>query len=178
MAQVVRVPVKHLREEDVEGFGEVIRDLDDVRPVIREGEMVRERMEMERRDDGLYFTNHAIGDEGVVATVVDGAARVSFVNYNGDATQAFIGADRLPTIFLLAKPTDSPRPEDFVAFYFDGSLGMSMLPDVWHTSPLPVEGSQSYENTQGNGYHHATVGHDFRDDGVVLEVLLAAPHAK
>ena len=65
-----------------------------------------------------------------------------------------------------------------MAFYFDGSLGMSMLPDVWHTSPLPVEGSQSYENTQGNGYHHATVGHDFRDDGVVLEVLLAAPHAK
>ena len=90
MAQVVRVPVKQLREEDVEGFGEVIRDLDDVRPVIREGEMVRERMEMERRDDGLYFTNHAIGDEGVVATVVDGAARVSFVNYHGDARRSSV----------------------------------------------------------------------------------------
>ncbi len=175
MARVVRVPLQRLIPENVEGFGEVICDLDDVRPVIREGEMVCDHMEMVRRGDELYFTNLAVGEEGVVATVVDGAARVSHVNYHSDATQAFIGAERRPTIFLLAKPTDDPQPEDFVAFYSDGSVGMSMLPDVWHTSPLPVEGSQLYENTQGNGYHHATVEHEFLDHGVVLEVPLQAP---
>ncbi len=175
MTRVVRVPLRRLVPENVEGFGEVIRDLDDVCPVVREGEMVCDRMEMVRRDDEIYSTNLAVGDEGVVATVVDGAARVSHVNYHGDATQAFIAADRRPTIFLLAKPTDDLQPEDFVAFYSDGSVGMSMLPDVWHTSPLPVEGSQSYENTQGNGYHHATVEHEFLDQGVVLAVPLQAP---
>lgn len=175
MPRVVCVPLKQLTPENAEGFGEVIGSLDEVQPVVREGEMVQERMEMRRRDDELYFTNHAVGDEGVVATVVDGAARVSHVNFHADATQAFIGADRRPTVFLLAKPTENLRPEDFVAFYSDGSVGMSMFPDVWHTSPLPVEGSQSYENMQGNGYHHATVAHDFLDDDVVLEVPLRAP---
>ena len=175
MTRVVRIPLKQLTPKNVEGFGAVIRYLDDVCPVIREGEMVQDRMEMVRRGDELYFTNHAIGDEGVVATIVDGSAHVSHVNYHSDATQAFIGADHRPTIFLLAKPTDSLQPEDFVAFYSDGSLGVSMLPDVWHTSPLPVDGSQSYENTQGSGYHHATVEHEFRDQGVVLEVPLRMP---
>ena len=175
MTRVVHVPLKQLTPENVEGFGEVIRSLDEVEPVVREGEMVTERMEMLRKGDELYFANLAVGDEGVVATLVEGAAHVSEVNFHSDATQAFIGADRKPTVFLLAKPTNNLRPENFVAFYSDGSLGMSMLPDVWHTSPLPVEGNQSYENTQGNGYHHATVGHDFLDEDVVLEVPLHAP---
>jgi hypothetical protein len=74
-----------------------------------------------------------------------------------------------------ATPITRTCPEDFVAFYSDGSVGVSMFPDVWHTSPLPVDGSQSYENMQGNGYHHATVEHDFLDDDVVLEVPLRAP---
>ena len=151
MTRVVRVPLKQLTPENVEGFGEVIRSLDEVEPVVREGEMVTERMEMLRKGDELYFANLAVGDEGVVATLVEGAAHVSHVNFHSDATQAFIGADRKPTVFLLAKPTNNLRPEDFVAFYSDGSLGMSMLPDVWHTSPLPVEGSQSYEKHAGQG---------------------------
>ena len=175
MARVVRVPVKRLTPEAAEGFGRVIRSLDEIEPIIRKGEMVKERMEVRRQGDELYFKNYAVDDEGVVAKLVGGAAHVSYVNFHRDATQAFIGASRKPTVFLLAKPTKNPRPEDFVGFYSDGSLGMSMFPDVWHTSPLPVEGSQEYENTQGNQYHHATVGHDFSPEGVVLEVPLEEP---
>ena len=175
MARVIRVPVGRLTAEAAEGFGMVIRSLDDIEPVIRKGAMVKERMEVRRQGDELYFKNHAVDDEGVVGKLVDGAAHISFVNCHGDATQAFIGADRKPTVFLLAKPSENPRPEDFVGFYSDGSLGMSMFPDVWHTSPLPVEGSQEYENTQGNQYHHATLGRDFSSEGVVLEVALEEP---
>ena len=175
MVTVINVPLKLLVPENVEGYGEVISSLEDVRPVVREGEMVKERMEMVRIGNELYFTNHAVGDDGIVATLVDSSARGSQVNYHGDATQAFIGADRKPTVFLLAKPTKNPCAEDFVAFYSNGSVGMSMLPDVWHTSPLPVEGNQVYENTQGNRSHHATVAHEFLDTGVVLEVPLRAP---
>ncbi len=175
MARIVRVPVKRLTPEAAEGFGKVIRSLDEIEPVIREGEMVKERMEVRHQGDELYFKNHAVADEGVVGKLVGGAAHVSYVNCHGDATQAFIGADRRPTVFLLAKPTKNPRPEDFVGFYSDGSLGMSMFPDVWHTSPLPVEGSQEYENTQGNQYHQATEGHDFGPEDVMLEVPLEEP---
>ena len=51
--------------------------------------MVKERMEVRRQGDELYFKNHAVDDEGVVAKLVDGAARISYVNFHGDATQAF-----------------------------------------------------------------------------------------
>jgi len=172
----VRVPAKRLAPEAAKGFGKVIRSLDEIEPIIRKGEMVKEeRMEVRRQGDELYFRNYAVNDEGVVAKLVGGAARLSHFNFHADATQAFIGADRKPTVFVLAKPTKTPRPEDFVGFYSDGSMGMSMFPDVWHTSPLPVEGSQDYENTQGSQYHRATVDYDFAPEDVVLEVQLKEP---
>ena len=129
------------------------------------------------REDPYYqdTKNHAVNDEGIVGKLVPGTARVSHFNFHADATQAFIGADRKPTVFVLAKPTKNPRPEDFVGFYSDGALGMSLFPDVWHTSRLPVEGSQEYENTQGNQYREATVDYDFCQEGVALEVALEEP---
>ncbi len=38
-----------------------------------------------------YFRNHAVNDEGIVAKLVAGAARLSHFNFHADATQAFIG---------------------------------------------------------------------------------------
>ena len=70
MARVVRVPVKRLTPEAAEGFGRVIRSLDEIEPIIRKGEMVKERMEVRRQGDELYFKNYAVDDEGVVAKLV------------------------------------------------------------------------------------------------------------
>jgi ureidoglycolate hydrolase len=175
MSRVVRVPVKRLTSEDARHVGQVIRSLDEIRPVVRRGRMVIERIEVIRTGDTLYFKNHAVGDEGPVARIVGGSAHVTHVNFHSDASQAFIGRRREPTVFLVAPPATRPRPEDFVAFYSDGSLGLCMFPDVWHTTPLPIAGSQEYENTQGDQYHTATTDHDFAQDGILLDVSLREP---
>src|SRR5262245_4022229 len=173
--RVVRVPLRRLTPESALSVGQVIRHLDEARPIVRRGRMVVERIEVTRREGQLHFQNHAIGDAGPVATLENGCARVSHVNFHGDASQAFIGRRREATVFLVAPPATLPRPEDFIAFYSDGSMGLCMYPDVWHTTPLPLQGSQEYENTQGSEYHTSTVDHDFADDGVVLEVPLREP---
>ncbi|HET7235853.1 MAG TPA: ureidoglycolate lyase [Actinomycetota bacterium] len=172
---MIRVPLKRLTAESASGIGQVIRHLDEARPALRRGRMVVERIEVTRRGDRLHFQNHAVGDSGPVATLVDGCARVSHVNFHSDASQAFISRRREATVFLVAPPAERARAEDFVALYSDGSLGLCMLPDVWHTTPLPVTGSQEYDNTQGDQYHSSTVDHDFAQDDVVLEVPLREP---
>lgn len=175
MTRLVRVPLKWLTPEAARDVGQVIRCLDEIRPVVRRGRMVVERIEVTRRDDQLHFENHAVGDAGPVATIAGGCALVSHVNFHSDASQAFIGKRREATVFLVAPPAARPRPEDFVAFYSDGSVGLCMSPDVWHTTPLPVLGSQEYENSQGAEYHSSTTDYDFARDGVLLEVPLQEP---
>jgi len=177
MTQLVRVPLKRLTPEAVRDIGHVIRGLDESRPVVHRGRMVVERIQVTRREDQLHFKNHAVGDEGPVATIVGGFAHVSHVNFHSDASQAFISKSREATVFLVAPPSARPRPEDFIAFYSDGSVGLCMFPNVWHTTPLPIQGSQEYENTQGADYHACTVDHDFAADGVMLEVPLSEPPA-
>jgi hypothetical protein len=175
MTRLVRVPLRWLMPHDAREVGQVIASLDEIRPVVRHGRMVVERIEVTRRDNELHFRNHAVGDAGPVATIANGCALVGHVNFHSDASQAFIGKRREATVFLVAPPALRPRPEDFVAFYSDGSSGLCMFPDVWHTTPLPVQGSQEYENTQGAEYHSSTTDYDFARDGVLLEVPLREP---
>ena len=98
---------------------------------------------------------------------------VDEVNYHHDGGQASI-AHGVPTVFLVAPPGDRVEPDDFVALYSDGSVGVNLHPRVWHTAPLPLASSASYDNKQGS--IHATVGLRAREEwNLLLEVPLRAP---
>ena len=49
-------------------------------------------------------------------------------NYHPDSGQVWFPAHGEAFVMLLALPTDDVTPEDFVAFYFDGSVGLQVKP--------------------------------------------------
>ena len=51
----------------------------------------------------------------------------------------------------LALPSkgDDVRPEDFTAFYFDGSKGLYIHANVWHDGSYPLKGSAVFQGKQG-----------------------------
>ncbi len=169
--KTVNVPLLRVEDADLTGLGSLIEHLDEARPEVRVGEIVEDSMEVLRDGTEVVFVNHAIEDRDVVGAVDGSKVLVSFVNYHGDAGQAFINARREPTIFLVAPPSEHPDPQAFVALYSDGRYGLSTSPDVWNTTPLPTKGFGVFENKQGNLYHDLTVGHTFTD--LVLAVDLA-----
>ena len=50
------------------------------------------------------------------------------LNYHPDGGQVFFPVERVPFVMLLALPGDDVKLEDFVAFYFDGSIGLQIKP--------------------------------------------------
>ena len=97
---------------------------------------------------------------------------VDEVNYHDDGGQAFI-ARGVPTVYLVASPGGDVTPDSFVALYSDGSVGINLHPGVWHTAPLPLSQSVTFDNKQGS--IHATVGLWARQEfGRLLEVPLQA----
>lgn len=70
-------------------------------------------------------------------------------NYHPDGGQLFFPLDRRPFIVPLALPGDDVRPEDFKAFYFDGSCGLYIHPNIWHEGVFTCSGSQRFFDKQG-----------------------------
>lgn len=66
------------------------------------------------------------------------------------------------------------RPEDWIAFYFDGSFGLCIHPNIWHEAIAPLAPSARFQDRQGKV--HARVSVDFpREFGCLLEIPLHAP---
>ncbi|MEC9466099.1 MAG: ureidoglycolate lyase, partial [Myxococcota bacterium] len=91
-------------------------------------------------------------------------------NYHPDGGQIFFHRDGEPFVALLAKPGDDIRPEDFVAFYFDGSFGVQIFPNVWHQPLFPRDDGMVFNNKQGRV--HACVSVDFIGE---FQTYLAVP---
>ncbi len=92
-------------------------------------------------------------------------------NYHPDGGQIWYPRDGTPFVAVFAKPTDDVRPEDFVAFRFDGSFGLQILPSVWHQPAAPVGPRMTIDNKQGRV--HACVDFDsLAEAGCYLEVPL------
>jgi hypothetical protein len=90
-------------------------------------------------------------------------------NYHPDGGQIWCPRDGTPFVAVLAKPGDDVRPEDFVAFRFDGSVGLQILPSVWHQPAAPVGARMTIDNKQGRV--HACVDFDsLAEFGCYLEV--------
>ena len=84
------------------------------------------------------------------------------VNYHPDGGQLFFPAKKNSFISPLALPGDDVRVEDFKAFYFDGTKGLYIHPNIWHEGVFPVEEKSSFMGRQGKV--HARVSIDLKKE--------------
>lgn len=198
-SRIVDVPLRTLSAENAKGLGKVFRSFDraeiklrqwpaqDSRPIspgTGYGGIIEGSFEVYWKGEVLKAKNNAVGRsytlgwlkeprlarEDITAPPDRPSILVSFFNYHPDGGQAFISRNQLPTVFLVAPPGDNVRPEDFVALYSDGTLGLSLFPGVWHQAPFPLSERDIYDNKQGSV--HACVDLDFL---IEEELLLSVP---
>jgi len=95
-------------------------------------------------------------------------------NYHPDGGQVFFPKNKNPFVALLALPGDDVCPQDFVAFYCDGTFGIQIFPNVWHQPVFPVDQEGIFKDKQGKV--HACVDVDFITEfSTYLAVPLRAP---
>lgn len=92
-------------------------------------------------------------------------------NYHPDGGQMFFPQERKPFVVPMALPGDDVTPAKFKTFWFDGTHGLYMHPNVWHEGVFPCAPEGRYFDKQGRV--HARVSVDFAAEfGVLLEVPL------
>jgi len=137
--------------------------------------------------DYLYGRNTAVNDEYLLGwTCLPEAASkdnaeldrsqvlLYHANYHPDGGQLFFPKDKTPFVVPLALPGDDVTPEDFVAFYFDGSQGLYIHPGVWHEAVFPIAESAEFLDKQGKV--HARISCNFvKEFGVYLATPLRVP---
>ena len=84
------------------------------------------------------------------------------VNYHPDGGQLFFPSKNGAFISPLALPGDDIKIEDFKAFYFDGSQGLYIHPNIWHEGVFPIEQTSSFKGKQGKV--HARVSVDIKKE--------------
>jgi len=84
------------------------------------------------------------------------------VNYHPDGGQLFFPEDNKPFISPLALPGDDIQPENFKAFYFNGSQGLYIHPNIWHEGVFPTKGRATFKGKQGKV--HARVSIDLHEE--------------
>jgi len=194
------VPLRPATAETLRGFGRTVDRFDDAivdlvpwpaggrRPIVTGtgigGGIVGGTFVMRRRGALLLAENHAVHRRYVtgwfrdpaIASEEDGDVDTGRIytheaNYHPDGGQVFFPRDGVPFVALLAPPGDDVRPDNFVAFYFDGRCGVHIAPGVWHQPVFPLVESAVFDDKQGAV--HACVSVDFLDEfGVFLEVPL------
>ena len=84
------------------------------------------------------------------------------INYHPDGGQLFFPSDNKPFISPLALPGDDIQPNNFKAFYFDGSKGLYIHPNIWHEGVFPTKGKATFRGKQGKV--HARVSIDLLEE--------------
>jgi hypothetical protein len=135
----------------------------------------------------LYARNNAVGDSYLFAwsdwpetAAQDGPvaprdrALIWHANYHPDGGQLIYPLNGQSFVAPLALPGDDVTPEKFVAFWFDGSRGLYIAPNVWHGSFVPHDDTAQFLDRQGRV--HARVSVDFpKEFGGYLGVSLHPP---
>lgn len=83
-------------------------------------------------------------------------------NYHPDGGQLFFPTKESPFISPLALPGDDIKLEDFKAFYFDGSKGLYIHPNIWHEGVFPLQEHSSFNGKQGKV--HARVSINLKEE--------------
>ena len=133
--------------------------------------------------DVLFGKNNAVKDEYLLGwsvnpdeanrnnTTEELPARVLLwhANYHPDGGQLFFPVDGSPFVTPLALPGDDVTPDKFVNFYFDGSHGLYIHPNIWHEGIFPLARKAHFFDKQGS--IHARVSVNFaKEFGLFLEV--------
>jgi hypothetical protein len=139
----------------------------------------------EWRGDILYGRNKAVGGHYILGYGVnpedarddhqDPPKRLMLwhANYHPDGGQLFFPLDNRPFLVPLALPGDDIKPENFVAFRFNGTQGLYIHPEIWHEGVFTLSGTQRFFDEQGAV--HARVSVDFpREFACLLDVNLDA----
>jgi hypothetical protein len=93
-------------------------------------------------------------------------------NYHPDGGQLVYPARGQAFVVALALPGDDVTPEDFVAFSCDGSRGLYVHPNVWHSAFVPHDDYAEFFDRQGRV--HARVSVDFpKEFGCYLALPLS-----
>jgi ureidoglycolate lyase/seryl-tRNA synthetase len=198
-----RVPMIIATDASLRGYGHAVHDFarhrvtivtwprPGWRPIVdgtgNEGGIAQDIFSMERRGEIQYAVNGAVGRSYLTGWFTDPAqaspdrpatdtSRIYTheANYHPDGGQIFSPRDGACFVALLAKPGDDVKPEDFRAFFCDGSFGIHIDPNVWHQPVFPLESCAVFDDKQGRV--HACVAIDFVSEfGCYLEVPLRRP---
>ena len=194
--RVVEIPSVVASDKTLRGFGHLVDAAQDVqieivrwpaqgrRPVDsdsgNEGGTVEGVFESTWKGDVLYGRNDAVGGHYVLGygaiprdaredhTNPPACVLLWHANYHPDGGQLFMPLDRQPFVVPLAPPGDDVKPEDFVAFQFDGTRGLYIHPNIWHEGVFSTSGTGRFFDKQGAV--HARVSVDFaREFGCLLK---------
>ncbi len=202
-ARVVEARAVWATAESLAGYGRLVADFASAevaivtwpqpgrRPVVagtgNEGGVVADVFEFARKGQVQHAVNRAVGRGYVTGWFDDpGTAREDApprdstrlftheANYHPDGGQVFHPRAGASFVALLAKPGDDVRPEDFVAFHFDGRAGVHIDPGVWHQPVFPLGETAVFDDKQGRV--HACIAVDFIGEfGAYVAVPLLPP---
>jgi ureidoglycolate lyase len=136
------------------------------------------------RGETLFARNDAVGDSYLFgwSTWPDVAATegppkprdralIWRANYHPDGGQLIYPVNGQSFVAPMALPGDDVTPDQFVAFWCDGSQGLYIHPNVWHGAFVPHDDEASFLDRQGRV--HARVSVDFaKEFGCYLAVPL------
>lgn len=200
---IVDVPIIRATAESLAGYGRIVASFDEAdvdiatwpapgwRPVEpgtgNQGGITSGAFEVFRAGDMMHARNHAVDGHYVTGWFADPSAAseqstnadhsrvlVREANYHPDGGQIFFPRDGDPFVALLALPGDDITPADFVAFYFDGRLGIHIDANVWHQPLFPLGERIVFDDKQARV--HACIACDFVTEfSVYLSVPLREP---
>ena len=193
-----RVPLVAATAETLRGYGHIVPDFAPAhvtivtwpqpgsRPIVpgtgNEGGIVQDSFTMQRHGEIQHAVNSAVGRSYITGWFTDPATAspdrqpidtsriyTHEANYHPDGGQIFSPRDGAAFVALLGKPGDGVTPDDFVAFYCDGSFGIHIDPGVWHQPVFPLGPTATFDDKQGRV--HACIAVDFVTEfGCYLEV--------
>jgi len=200
---IVDLPLVRATPETLSGYGRLVDDYAGAeieivtwpaagwRPVDpgtgNEGGVTEGLFEFRWSGEVLYGRNHAVGDQYLLGwsrepeQASESAPQpererllIWHANYHPDGGQLFYPREAVPFIVPLALPGDDVKPEDFVAFYCDGTQGLYIHPGIWHEAVFPLAEQGSFDDKQGKV--HARISVNFSEEfGVLLAMPMRGP---
>jgi len=182
------IPLVRATAENLRGFGHLVYESPETYPIeiVRWPASGWRPVDLDSGDEGgtkqgifvsrwdgdvLYGVNEAVGGNYVLgyACAPEDARRghqqeakqilLWHCNYHPDGGQLFFPLDHKPFLVPLALPGDDRKPREFVGFWFDGSCGLYIHPNIWHDGVFTLKGEQRFFDKQGAV--HARVSMDF-----------------
>ena len=159
-----KIKVEPLQAETFAPFGKVIKTFEELDPPVRKGGLTRHAYT-------VTAAPPAEPDPAGKVPLSGGWQRAHFA-FHTDAGQSFYPSRHCPTVFLVGPIKPTLAPEEVRAFYSDGSTGVCLDVEVWHTMPICIKGEDVYQTARGNqDYKAHSVEVDFDlEQGLAIDL--------